>query len=108
MPWFFFDEANRRIHETERLFHNLFGNIFESSVSDPGGIETGNTHTLVGEVLKKWEEDIVYLSDYDSEKEKKLRRLDMYSFYFRISVQKKQADKQNKGLSEKFGREAWC
>ena len=48
----------------------------------------------------------MYLSDFDTKKEKELRRLDMYSFYFRISVQKKQADKQNKGLSEKFGREA--
>ncbi len=48
----------------------------------------------------------MYLSDYDSEKEKKLRRLDMYSFYFRISVQKKKADSQKSSLSEKFGREA--
>lgn len=103
---FFFDEANQRIHETERLYHNLFGNIFEPGVSDTGGVETGSTHTIVGELLKKWEEDIVYLSDYDTNKERDLRRLDMYSFYFRISVQKKQADKQKKGLSEKFGREA--
>lgn len=48
----------------------------------------------------------MYLSDYKRKEEEELRRLDMYSFYFRISDQKERADKNKKGLSEKFGREA--
>jgi hypothetical protein len=48
----------------------------------------------------------VYLSNYNLKEEKELRRLDIYSFYFRISDQKERADKNKKGLSAKFGREA--
>jgi hypothetical protein len=60
---------------------------------------------VIGELLKKWEKDIVYLSDYDPIKEREIRRMDIYSFYFRILDQKERQESQNKkGSNDPFGK----
>lgn len=38
----------------------------------------------------------MYLSDYDREKEKDIRRMDIYSLYFRIMDQKERTQKDKK------------
>jgi hypothetical protein len=54
--------------------------------------------------MKKWEKDIVFLSEYDPGRELALRRMDIYSFYFRILDQKERQDAQNnKGSNDPFG-----
>jgi len=54
-------------------------------------------------LLKKWEKDIVFLSEYDPIKEKQLRRMDIFSFYFRILDQKERNDKTKGSPTDPFG-----
>jgi hypothetical protein len=48
------------------------------------------------------------LSDNDPEKEKELRRMDIYTFYFRLLAQKERADKDQKiSDTSPFGKKNW-
>lgn len=51
--------------------------------------------------MRKWEEDILYLSDYKVAEEISLRRMDVYSFYFMLADQHRRNNKES--LSENFG-----
>ena len=51
--------------------------------------------------MRKWEEDILYLSDYKDAEEKSLRRKDVYSFYFMLADMARRNNKEK--LTEDFG-----
>lgn len=47
----------------------------------------------------------MFLSDYDPIKERELRRMDIYSFYFRILDQNERQDEhRSKGSTDPFGK----
>lgn len=54
--------------------------------------------------MRKWEEDILYLSDYKEPEERALRRKDIYSFYFMLADKIRRSN--NDKLTEDFGPQA--
>ena len=51
--------------------------------------------------MKKWEQDILYLSDYKDSEERSLRRKDVFSFYFMLAEMARRNQKDK--LTEQFG-----
>lgn len=101
---FFYDSANRRIIECEQFLNNLFGGIFDGGDGDNKGFDLRSTGEVLGEYMRKWEEDIIYLADYKDSEETALRRKDVYSFYFMLAHQHKMHNKDK--MTEDFGPQA--
>lgn len=53
--------------------------------------------------MRKWEEDILYLSDYKDDEERALRRKDVFSFYFMLAEKDKRANNKPGELTGDFG-----
>lgn len=99
---FFFDEANKRVIESEQYLQRIFAGIFSGLGTDTKGTDLRSVGEQTGDLLRKWEEDIVYISDRDKQKEKAFRRLDIYSFYFMIATEHKRSQASEK-VEQQFG-----
>ena len=69
---------------------------------DTDGPDLRSVGEITGDLIRRWEEDIVYISDRDRRKERELRRMDIYSFYFMIATESKR-NKPKKKLDSDFG-----
>lgn len=53
--------------------------------------------------MKKWEQDILYLSDYKDDQERSLRRKDVFSFYFMLAEMARRNNNKPGELTGDFG-----
>jgi hypothetical protein len=90
--FFFFDEAYRRIIESQHYIRNVFKEIYTGSLSNPKRPDLRARESIIGEYIRDRDLQLKTISSYNLDEEDRLRWMSWFDFNFHILALKRRND----------------
>ena len=89
---FFFDEAYRRIMQSQRYIGNCFKDLYTSSGGSNKRPDLRSRESILAERIKEVDLQLKAVSEFNLHEEEKLRRISWFDYNFHILALKKRQE----------------